>query len=149
AVAIDAENAAMEREVRRAQLNKDNMWTNVMQASMLEGVKVLGSLFPGFGQLFSALIQGKPAPPPPQLPANGTTPALPAGSHPQLPPAESEKALIDRFIEVAEKTKLDENTTIAEKLFGKDDKDGKTIEAGIFTRQQVSILTGIHVGTVP
>jgi hypothetical protein len=148
AVAIDAENAAVERDIRRAQLNKDNMWTNVMQASMLEGVKVLGSLFPGFGQLFSALIQGKPTPAPPQqLLTNGTngTSAIPAGTpptQPQLPPAQSEKMLIDRFIETAEKTKIDENTTLAEKLFGKDGADG------IFNRQQVSILTAIHVGTV-
>jgi hypothetical protein len=153
AVAIDAANAEVDREMKRATLMKENMWTNVMQAGMLEGVKVLGHLFPGFGQLFSALLQGKTPPPPPQLPTNGTNgtqqPAMNgAQTQPQLPPA-SEKALIDRFIETAEKTKLDDNFTIGEKLFGKDDKDGKTIEPGIFTREQVSILTGIHVGTVP
>jgi hypothetical protein len=155
AVAIDAANAEVERQIKLATLSKENMWTNVMQAGMLEGVKVLGHLFPGFGQLFSALIQGKPVPPPPQqLAANGTNgtqqPAVNgAQTQPQLPPA-SEKSLIDRFIETAEKTKTeDPNYTVAEKLFGKDDKDGKTIEPGIFTREQVSILTGIHVGTVP
>ncbi len=153
AVNIDAENAAVEREARRAVLQKEHMWTNVMQAGMLEGVKVLGHLFPGFGQLFSALLQGKPPPPPPQLPANGTTPSNGAngtngsnGTH-QLP-AVSEKTLLDRFVETAEKTRFDDNLTIGEKLFGKDE-NGKVVEPGIFTREQVSILTGIHVGTVP
>ena len=152
AVAIDAANAEVEREMKRATLLKENMWTNVTQAAVLEGVKVLGHLFPGFGQLFSAIIQGKPVPPPPQLPPNGTQqPGVNgAPTQPQLPPASmTEKQYIDRFIETAEKTKLDDGTTIGEKLFGKDDKDGKTIEPGIFTREQVSILTGIHVGTVP
>lgn len=150
AVAIDAANAEVEREARRATLMKENMWTNVMQAGMLEGVKVLGHLFPGFGQLFSALLQGKPPPAPPQLPTNGTsggTNGTTPNGQAQLPAA-SEKVLIDRFIETAEKTKFDESHTIAEKLFGKDE-NGKTIEPGIFTREQVSILTGIHVGTVP
>lgn len=150
AVAIDAENAAVEREFRRAQMMKENMWTNVMQAGMLEGVKVLGMLFPGFGHLFSALIQGKPVPSPPQLPgtngANGT--AAPNGQ-PQLPPPTmNEKAYVDRFIETAEKEKFDETSTRAEKLFGKDDAQGKQIEAGVFTRQQVAILTGVHVGSL-
>ncbi len=58
-----------------------------------------------------------------------------------------EKARIDRFIETAEKIKVGEDSTVAEKLFGKD-KDGQQIEAGIFTRAQVAILAGVHAGTV-
>lgn len=150
AVAIDAANAEVERDFRRAQMQKENMWTTVMQAGMLEAVKVLGGLFPGFGQLFSALIQGKPIPPPPQLPPANGTPAAPAVSggngQPQLPPP-AEKALIDRFIEAAEKQKIGDST-VGEKLFGKDDDAGKPVEPGVFTREQVAILTGVHMGTL-
>lgn len=146
AVAIDAENAAVDREFRRAQMTKENMYTDVIRAGMLEGVKVLGALFPGFGQLFHAIVAGKPIPAPPQqLPsANGA--ATPA--QPQLPEAPGEKALVDRFIEAAESHKVDEAHTAAEKLFGKDDASGKPIEPGVFTRAQVAILTGVHMGSL-
>lgn len=150
AVAIDAENAAVDREFRRAQMTKDNMWTDVTRAGMLEAVKVLGQLFPGFGQLFGAIIAGKPIPPPPQLPpngANGTNGVAAAPTQPQLPPAADEKTLVDRFIEAAEKHKIGDSTA-AEKLFGKDDAAGKPIEPGVFTREQVAVLTGVHVGSL-
>lgn len=148
AVAIDAANAEVEREARRAQLVKENMWTNVMQAGMMEAVKILGLLFPGFGQLFMALIQGKPPPPPPQLPPNGANGTAPPTGQAQLPPAQSEKALVDRFIEAAEKQRVDDTHTVAEKLFGKDDDKGNQIEPGVFKPEQVAILAAVHAGTV-
>lgn len=157
AVTIDAENASLDREIKRASMTKENMWTDVMRAGMLEAVKILGALFPGFGQLFLALVSGKPIPPPPQLPANGSTgnngtsqPQLPAPSptpgQPSLPSVSEEKKLVDKFIEAAEKHKIDETHTAAEKLFGKDDAKGQPLEPGVFTREQVSILTGVHMG---
>lgn len=153
AVGIDAANAEVDREFRRAAMAKENMWTDVTRAGMLEGVKVLGQLFPGFGQLFVALMQGKTPPPPPQLPSNGANGASTdagngvgaAPTQPQLP--ESEKALVDSFIEAAEKHKIGDDTA-AEKLFGKDDNKGNQIAAGVFTREQVAILTGVHVGSL-
>ena len=155
AVAIDAENAAVDREFRRAQMGKDNMWTDVQRAGMLEAIRVVGQLFPGFGQLGMALISGKPIPPPPQLPpngtnghANGTNGAAATPGQPQLPPAEGEKILVDRFIEAAEKTKYDNDHTYAEKLFGKDDAKGVQVAPGVFTREQVAVLTGVHMGAL-
>jgi hypothetical protein len=152
AVGIDAENAAVEREMKRAQMNKENMWTDVQRAGVLEAIRVVGQLIPGFGQLGMALISGKPIPPPPQLtPANGTNGANGANgasAQPQLPAAgESEKLLVDRFIEAAEKHKIGDFTA-AEKLFGKDDEAGKPITPGIFTREQVAILTGVHMAAL-
>jgi hypothetical protein len=160
AVAIDAANAEVEREARRAVMAKENMWTDVQRAGVLEAIRVVGQLIPGFGQLGMALISGRPIPSPPQLSDassnNGTT----SSSRPQLPAPQSptltqpqldvpeEKRLIDRFIEAVEKHKIDETHTAAEKLFGKDDENGKPIEAGIFTREQVAILTGVHMGAL-
>jgi len=147
AVAIDAANAEIERDIRRAQMAKENMYTDVIRAGMLEGVKVLGALFPGFGQLFHAIVAGKPIPAPPQLPGtNGAAPSTP--TQPQLPAAPNEKALVDNVIETAEKHKIDDTHTAAEKLFGKDDESGKPIEPGVFTREQVAILAGVHSGTL-
>jgi hypothetical protein len=147
AVAIDAANAEMERDIKRQQLNKENMWTNVTQAGLLEAFKLLGHFAPGFGQLASALIQGKPVPPPPgPLPTNG---AQPTPTQPQLPPAATgEKEIVDRFIDAAEKHKVDEQYTAAEKLFGKDDDKGAPISPGVFSRPQVAILLGVHMGSL-
>lgn len=154
AVAIDAENAAVDREFRRAQMSKENMMTDVTRAGLLEAIKVVGQLFPGFGQLAIASISGKPLPPPPQLTPNGTANGATNGTNgvagqtqPQLPPADNEKVYVDRFIEAAEKHKVGDSTA-AEKLFGKDDDAGKPIEAGVFTREQVAILTGVHMGSL-
>jgi hypothetical protein len=150
AVAIDAENAAVEREMRRASMAKENMYTDVIRAGMLEGVKVLGALFPGFGQLFHAIVANKPIPSPPQLPnADGAATPGTAPTQPQLPPAPSEKALVDAFIDAAEKHKIDDTHTAAEKLFGKDDDSGKPLESGVFTREQVAILAGVRAGSLP
>ena len=147
AVAIDASNAEVEREMKRAQMNKENMWTDVQRAGVLEAIRVVG-------QLGMALISGKPIPPPPQLsPANGTNgtngaATTPLGGMPQLPAAgENEKTLVDRFIEAAEKHQIGDRTA-AEKLFGKDDSSGKAVEPGVFTREQVAILTGVHMGAL-
>ncbi len=148
AVAIDAANAEVEREIKRAVMNKENMWTDVQRAGVLEAIRVVGQLIPGFGQLGMALISGKPIPPPPQLtPPNGTNGAA-TPTQPQLPAAgENEKTLVDRFIEAAEKHKIGD-ATAAEKLFGKDDEKGGQIERGVFTREQVAILTGVHMGAL-
>lgn len=150
AVAIDAANAEVDRDMKRAQMNKENMWTDVQRAGVLEAIRVVGQLIPGFGQLGMALISGNPIPPPPQLsPPNGangangavaTTPLLPAAG-------DSEKVLVDRFIEAAEKHKIGDSTA-AEKLFGKDDAAGKPIERGVFSREQVAILTGVHMNAL-
>jgi hypothetical protein len=155
AVAIDAENASVEREIKRAAMAKENMWTDVQRAGVLEAIRVVGQLIPGFGQLGMALISGKPVPPPPQLTNTSTTPPqaqLPAHvqtpTQPQLAVPDETKRVVDRFIEAAEKHKIDETHTTAEKLFGKDDESGKPLEVGVFTREQVAILTGVHMGAL-
>ena len=148
AVNIDAENAAVEREMKRSVMMKENMWTDITYKSMTEAVKLVAQFAPALGHLLGAIVTGKPAPTPPQLPGNGTTAAAPAATpQPQLPAA-NEKALVDAFIEAAEKHQIDETHTAAEKLFGKDDSSGKPLEPGVFTRAQVAILTGVHTGAL-
>lgn len=146
AVGIDEKNAEEDREDRRATRKRDNLWADTMQAGMMEAIKVLGQLFPGFGQLALAHMQGKALPEPPtQLEkAGGSAPPTPA----QLEATPEEKVIVDRFIDEAEKHRIDDSYTAAEKLFGKDDAEGNPIEKGVFSRSQVAILSGVHKGTV-
>lgn len=146
AVAIDEANAAEDRRDRAAARERDNIWADVTRAGMLEGVKVLGTIFPGIGQAFLAHMTGKPIPDPPQL--DGAKLAEAANGTPQLPAVPEEKVLVDRFIAAAESHRIDSDHTAAEKIFGKDDELGKPLEPGVFTREQVAILSGVHTGTL-
>lgn len=147
AVEIDALNAAENRRDQASRREREGMWTDVMKAGMLEAVQVVGKFLPGIGGLFMAQMTGKPIPDPPQLAA---APAAPPNGQPQLAAAPEEKVVIDRFIAAAEAHRIDADHTAAEKLFGKDDdKTHAILEAGVFTRAQVAILTGVHTGTLP
>ena len=153
AVGIDDLNAAENRRDQAARRDRENMWTDVTRGSIIEGIKVLGQLVPGFGQLFLAQLTGQPPPEPPQLHAPGATPPLApppsGGDAPQLPAVPEEKLIIDRFIAGARARKIDDTHTAADKLFGKDDDaTGATLEAGVFSREQVAILAGVSSGKV-
>jgi len=159
AIAIEAANAEESRLDQRARRERDNMWNDVTKASLLGAVDVMKQLFPGFGALFLARLQGKDAPPPPQLMEGTNAPAgaaavgaaapqatIPAGGAPPPAPLPEEKKVVDRFIDAAEKNKMPDGWTSAERLFGKDDDTGKPLAAGIFDRAQVVILSTVHTG---
>jgi hypothetical protein len=123
------------------------MWTDVTRAGLLEGVKVIGQIFPSIGQMFIAQMTGGPMPEPPKL--NGTNGAAPNGQQhaPQLAGAvPEEKQLIDRFVKAAEEYKVEADLTAADRLFGKDDDSGRPVTAGVFTRAQVAILAAVREG---
>lgn len=146
AVGIDEANAAEDRRDRASARQKDNMWSNVTEAAMLEAVKQVGQIFPGIGAMFIAHMTGKTPPDPPQL-SDGkiVQQAAPSGA-PQLPPPE-EQVIIKRFIAAAESHKVGDKTA-AEKLFGEDDDSGNAITPGVFSREQVTILSGVDAGTI-
>lgn len=154
AVEIDAKNAEEDRKDRQAARERDNLGSDVMRAGLMEGIKVLGELFPGFGQLFIAHLKGGPMPTPPQLtggtaPSPDTTPvvtstattvAAAGTTAAAAPPVPEEVVIVRRLIASLKERKVDE------KLFGKDDENGNPVEPGIFTRDQVAILSGVNTG---
>lgn len=148
AVGIDEKNAEEDRADRRAARERDNIWTDTMRAGMLEGIKVLSGLIPGFGQLFLAHMTGKPLPEPVTEVGGSQQQVAPSTDKPQLPAVPEEKVIVDRFIQAAESHRIDATHTSGERLFGKDDDSGKPLEPGVFTREQVAILSGVHKGTV-
>lgn len=164
-VEIEAQNAAEDRKDRIAARERDHMWNEVTRASLLGAVETVKQLFPGFGALFLAKLQGRDAPPPPQLAdgggastplASGAAPTAAAASTPATAPAggappasiPEERQLLDRFVDAADKNKMPDGWTSAERLFGKDTDDGKPIAAGVFDRAQVAILAGVRAGKV-
>lgn len=146
AVKIDAANAADQREENKARRQRENMFTNVLEAGMLEGVKQLGSLFPDLGKMFLSRMMGTPMPDVPQL--GGGTPALPTNAPPAVNAVPEEIVLVKKFIAAIRARKMDDGRTAEECLFGKDDDAGNPIAPGVFDRAQVAILSGVNTGTL-
>lgn len=124
-VEIEALNAAEDREDRRARRTKETIWTDAMRASLMEGIKVLGALFPGFGQLLMAQLTGQPIPDPPRLPGGPTpSPTDAAAGSPEsnanapTPSVPEEVAVIRKLVAALRTRRIDDAHTAEATLFG-------------------------------
>jgi hypothetical protein len=55
-----------------------------------------------------------------------------------------EQVVLDRFL-----TELAANEPLGERLFGKDDEQGKPVAQGVFSRQHAALLVMVHRGGLP